>query len=255
MDLDMESRVVLVTGSSQGIGQAAALAFAREGARVGVTYHANREKAEAIVETIREGGGDALAVKLDLASTESIREAVARIIERWSRLDVLVNNAVSWGDRGPREMPRFEDLSSDAWRGALRANVEGHFDAIQAVLPSMRARRWGRILNVSSGIAVDGMAGAATYGAAKAALHGLTRSLSIELGPAGILVNVVMPGLTLTEGMTARVPATFLKERAKASPIRRLLAPEEVVPMIVFLCSAANTAVTGEIIRASGGIT
>ncbi len=251
----MKERVALVTGSSQGIGRAAALAFAREGARVGVTYHEHRDKAEAVVNAIRKGGGDALAVKLDLGSTASIGEAIARIIERWSRLDILVNNAVSWGKRGPREMPLFEKLPPAEWRAVLRTNVEGHYAAIQAALPSMRARRWGRIVNVSSGIAVDGMSGAGAYGAAKAALHGLTRTLSLELGPAGILVNVVMPGLTLTEGMTARVPAAFLKARAKASPIGRLLGPEEVVPTIVFLASAANTAVTGEIIRASGGIT
>jgi 3-oxoacyl-[acyl-carrier protein] reductase len=110
-------------------------------------------------------------------------------------------------------------------------------------------------VNISSGIAVDGFAGSGPYAAAKAALHGLTRTLCKELGPAGILVNVVMPGLTLTERNAARLPAELRAQVEQNSPIRRVLPPEEVAPMIVFLCSAANTAVTGEIIRASGGIT
>jgi 3-oxoacyl-[acyl-carrier protein] reductase len=113
----------------------------------------------------------------------------------------------------------------------------------------------GQIVNVSSGVAVDGVPGTGPYAAAKAALHGLTRTLSKELGPAGVLVNVVMPGVTLTERMAAALPATVRQQHEQASPIRRLLPPEEVVPTIVFLCSGANTAVTGEIIRASGGIT
>jgi 3-oxoacyl-[acyl-carrier protein] reductase len=119
----------------------------------------------------------------------------------------------------------------------------------------MRARGWGRIVNVSSGVAVDGVPGTGPYGAAKAAMHGLTRTLAKELGPVGILVNVAMPGVTLTERMADALPPAIREQRASTSPIRRLLAPEEVVPTIAFLCSAANTAVTGEIIRASGGIT
>ena len=126
---------------------------------------------------------------------------------------------------------------------------------MQAVLPSMRARGWGRIVNVSSGVAVDGVPGTGPYAAAKASLHGLTRTLSKELGPAGILVNVVMPGVTLTERMAAGLPPALREQREQQSAIRRLLPPEEVVPTILFLCSAANTAVTGEVVRASGGTT
>src|SRR5207247_1844223 len=121
------------------------------------------------------------------------------------------------------------------WRPVFEANLEGHYAAIQAVLPSMRARGWGRIVNVSSAIAVDGLPGAGPYGAAKAALHGLTRTLARELGPAGILTNVVMPGFTLTESNLERAPAALREQVAQASPIRRLLTPAEVVPTIVFL--------------------
>lgn len=255
MDLGLKDRVALVTGSSQGIGKSVASAFAAEGARVAVTYHRERDKASGVVRGIEEQGGEAIAVALDLESPASIHEAVAAVLDRFGRIDVLVNNAVKWGTRLPWNVPPFEELPLDEWTGLLRANTEGAYTAIQAVLPSMRARSWGRIVNISSGIAVDGMPGAGPYAAAKAALHGLTRTLSKELGPIGVLVNVVMPGFTLTERNAGRIPQAHREQAERASPIRRLLGPDEVAPTIVFLASAINTAVTGEVVRASGGIT
>jgi NAD(P)-dependent dehydrogenase (short-subunit alcohol dehydrogenase family) len=255
MDLKLHGRVALVTGGSRGIGKQAALSFAREHARVAITYHTQREKAEAVVDEISRAGGEAMALPFDLASPESINPAVASILDRWQQIDILVNNAVQWGTRPPWAAPPFEALPPHEWQATLRANAEGPYAAIQAVLPSMRSRGWGRIVNVSTSIVVDGLPGSSPYSTAKSALHGLTRTLCKELGPAGILVNVVMPGMTLKEDTAAVVPATALEELAKASPIRRLLTADEVVPTIVFLCSPVNTAVTGEIIRASGGIT
>jgi len=254
MDLGLEGRVVLVTGGSRGIGRAAALAFGRERARVALTFHSDRERADAVVGDLRAAGADALAVPMALDDDASIRAAVGAVLDRWAQVDVLVNNAVQWGTHGPWDAPPFEEVEPSSWRPLLEVNVEGHYRAIQCVVPSMRTRRWGRIVNVSSGIAVDGLAGAGPYAAAKAALHGLTRTLAKELGPDGILTNVVMPGLTLTERNRERIPAVMRDEVARSSPIRRLLAPEEVVPTIVFLASAANTAVIGEIVRASGGV-
>jgi len=254
MDLGLEGRVVLVTGGSRGIGRAAALAFGRERARVALTFHSDRERADAVVAELRAAGGEALAVPMALGDHASIAGAVSMVIARWQRVDVLINNAVQWGTRGPWEAPPFEAVEPADWRPLLEVNVEGHYRAIQCALPGMRASGWGRIVNVSSAIAVDGLAGAGPYAAAKAALHGLTRTLAKELGPSGILSNVVMPGLTLTERNRERMPAAVRDEVARSSPIRRLLSPEEVVPTIVFLGSAANTAVTGEVIRASGGV-
>jgi NAD(P)-dependent dehydrogenase (short-subunit alcohol dehydrogenase family) len=255
MDLGLKDRVVLVTGSSRGIGRATAILFGQEQARVAITYVRERVKAEAVVGEIRWNGSEAYALKLDLTSMKSIKSAVAAVVRRWGRVDVLVNNAVQWGTRPPWKAPLFEQWPPDEWKASLRANTEGPYAAIQAVLPSMRKQKWGRIINISSGVAVDGLPGSGPYAAAKAALHGLARTLAKELGPAGILVNVVMPGLTLTERNATQISEAAKAQMAKASPIRRLLPPEEVVPTIVFLCSAMNTAVTGEIIRASGGIT
>jgi NAD(P)-dependent dehydrogenase (short-subunit alcohol dehydrogenase family) len=256
MDLGLAGRVAVVTGSSQGIGRATALLLGSEGARVAVTYHRERDKALAVVDEIEKGGGEAVAAQLGLASTGSVSRAAGTALERWGRVDVLVNNAVYWGDRVPWEAPPlFEELAAEEWRAYFRLNFEGAYSAVQAVLPSMRSRGFGRIVSVSSGVAADGFPGTAPYGAAKAALHGLTKTLSKELAPAGILVNVVMPSLTRTERMVARLPAQALEMSAQASPLRRLPRPDEVAAAIVYLCSAANTAITGEILRVGGGAT
>ncbi|WP_437927911.1 SDR family oxidoreductase [Sorangium sp. So ce291] len=253
MKLGLEKRAALVTGGSQGIGREVALQLAAEGARVALTYRSEREKAAEVVREIERQGGEALALELDLGSIESIKAAVAAALARFGQLDVLVNNAVRWSERLPWEAPRFEDIPLAEWQGTLHDNIDGAFAAIQAAVPSMRARGWGRIVNISSGVALDGVVGAGPYAAAKSALHGLTAVLARELGPHGILTNVVVPGLTVTDKMSAVISPEVMAQRGKAYPVGRLLRAEEVAPTIVFLCSAANTAVTGEIIRASGG--
>jgi len=147
----------------------------------------------------------------------------------------------------------FDAVPSEQWRGLLRGNFEGAHLAIMAVLPYMRRNRWGRIVNVSSAVAADGYPGGATYGAAKAALHGLTRTLARELAPDGILTNVVMPGLTQTESVLSSMPQ-IVEQTTKVSPIRHVPTPEEVASVIVFVASAANTTLNGEVIRANGGM-
>lgn len=255
MELGLAGRVAVVTGSSQGIGRATALLLGSEGARVAVTYHRQRDAALAVAGEIGKGGGEAIAVQFDLASTGSVSRAVGAAQDRWGHVDVLVNNAVYWGDSAPWDVPLFEDLAPEEWRTYFRLNFEGAYSAVQAVLPSMRSRGFGRIVSISSGVAADGFPGTAPYGAAKAALHGLTKTLSKELAPAGILVNVIMPSATSTERMVARLPVQVLEMSAQSSPLRRLPGPDEVATAIVYLCSAANTAITGEIVRVGGGAT
>jgi len=253
MKLGIETKVALVTGGSQGIGRAVALQLAAEGVRVALTYRSEQARAAEVVREIERGGGEALAIPMDLGSLASVTAAVEATISRFARLDILINNAVRWSELLPWQAPKFEELVAPEWQGVVHDNIDGTIAAIQAALPGMRARGWGRIINVSSGVALDGVIGAGPYGAAKAALHGLTACLARELGPHGILINVVVPGFTLTEKMRARIPPGVEEQRGKAYPVGRLLPPEEVAPTIVFLGSAANTAVTGEVVRASGG--
>lgn len=253
MDLGLKGRVAVVTGSSQGIGKATAERFAREGARVAVTYCRHQHEAEALVAAMRANGTDACALFLDLGNTDSVRAAIDSTISRWGAVDILVNNAVEWSRVAELSKVPFEDASPSDWQALTRANVEGAYTAIQAVLPSMRRKGWGRILNVSAVLVEEGKIGLAWYGAAKAALHGLTASLAKEVGAAGILVNVVMPGFTLTENVTRRFSPEALAKNAGTVFIRRLPRADEVASVIVFLCSSENTLITGEIIRPTGG--
>lgn len=253
MNLGLEGRVALVTGGSSGIGRAAAEIFAAEHARVAITYRSNREAAESVVEQIRQDGGEALALELDLASVQSIREGVDATAERLGSVDILVNNAVQWGAVISQPPPAFEQIPIEEWQPSMRTNIEGAFVAVQCVVPMMRKKNWGRIVNVSATIAEDGLPGHAWYSMAKASLHGLTRTLSKELGPAGILVNCVMPGLTKTDRTADLFSAGMREVVVRSTPIRRIIEPAEVASTIVFLCSAINTVVTGELIRSSGG--
>lgn len=250
MDLRVKDKVALVTGGSQGIGREVAKLLAADGAKVAITYKSQRELAEAVA---LEVGG--IALEMDLGSADSIRGVVKAVIDRFGGVDILVNNAVHWGERMPTQAPKFEDFPFEEFHRTIASNLEGAIIALQAVVPSMRARGFGRIVNISSGVALDGVVGGSPYASAKSGLHGLTNVLARELGPAGILANVVVPGLTVTDRVkgSAQFTPEVRERRGKAYPIGRLLGPEEVAPTIAFLASGLNTAVTGEIVRASGG--
>ena len=252
MNLGIEGKVALVTGSSQGIGRAAALQFAHEGARVAITFHKQKQRAEVLAEEIRARSGEVLVSPLDLASSESIARTVGAVLGQWGQIDILVNNAMEFGPTRFAQAPPFEKLLPEEWASMLRANIDGPFRILQEVIPSMRAQGWGRIVNVSSISAEDGLVGGGWYSAAKASLHGLSRTLSKELGPSGILVNVVVPGLTATDRLALIAPEVRARVEA-TSPIRRVVQPDEVASAIVFLSSNMNSAITGEILRVSGG--
>lgn len=255
MNLELQGRTVLVTGASSGIGRAAAIVFGGEGAKVALTYRSNLSGVEETAERVSAAGGEAMVVPLDLGDEDSIRAAVEAVVGCWGGIDVLVANAVEWGTPAPPwNPPLFEELPSERWQRMLRTSVDGVFHTIQAVLPSMRERGRGRIVMLSSGNVEYGMPGGGAYGAAKAALYGLSRSLARELGPGGILVNVVMPGLTVTERNQKIIPDQIRDTVAKETPSGRLSTPEDVAGAIVFLASKANGNTTGEILHVAGGM-
>jgi 3-oxoacyl-[acyl-carrier protein] reductase len=248
MDLQLENRVALVTGGSRGIGRAVALLLAREGARVALTYRSRADDAASVVA----GAGDrAMAVPLDLSDETSIRAAVTAVLDRWGRVDLLVGNALDTAGLTLWPPTPFEEQPAAAF---FRANLDGPFTVAQAVVPAMRAQGFGRIVFISGTSGVDGLPYAAVLSSAKAALHGLTRSLAKELGRDGVLVNAVLPGTTLTEHIMELLPAPARAAREQASPIGRLLGPEEIAPAVAFLGSPVNTGVTGELVRVSGGL-
>ena len=251
MDLHLQDATVLVTGSSAGIGQAAAIAFGAEGARVAVTYYKNRQGAEETASKIQEAGGQALIVHYDLANHDSIRSSIEQIQKEWGTLNVLVNNAAPMDVAGPTGQ-LFEDVPLKNWEDMLRRTLEGITLTIQCALPMMRKSGWGRIVNISSDGA-DGWPGLGPYATAKAGLHGLTRTLAVELGPANILSNVVMPGSVMTERTQKNMTAEQREQVRQHMPTRQFITPEDVAAVIIFLGSPANKQIIGEIIRVTGG--
>ncbi|MBV8718771.1 MAG: SDR family oxidoreductase [Chloroflexi bacterium] len=253
MDLGIHQRVAVVTGGSGGIGAGIVRCLAREGARVAVGYHTDRTAAEHLVQSMDSGPEACMVFHDDLCAPQTIQRAVEAVLERWGRVDILV--ACAWQSAGwpqPDVLP--ESTSAEAWQVQLRANVEGSACVVQAVLPAMRAAGWGRIVLVSSGAAEDGAPGLEHYAAAKAALHGISRSLARSVGPAGILVNTVMPSFVATERHRHSIPPQVFERIAAQTPTRRLATEEDVAQLVAFLVSDANRAITGSEVRVSGGM-
>lgn len=242
--MTLEGRVALVTGASRGIGRAVALALAGEGADVAVNYRNSDDAAREVVGLIESKGVRALARKADVSDYGEVRDMVAAIGENLGKVDILVNNA---GIVDDALVPR---LSPESWDRVLAVNLTGSFNCTKAVIPAMMTRRWGRIINVSSVVALRGNPGQANYAASKAGLLGLTRSVAREYCSRNILVNAVCPGYILTD-MTADGEA--LKRMEELIPLGRAGSCEEVASAVVFLATSA-TYTTGSVIDVSGGM-
>jgi 3-oxoacyl-[acyl-carrier protein] reductase len=247
MDLGLQDRRVLVSGASGKIGRSTAIAFGGEGARVAVAFHQHEEQARATAADVEANGGTAMTVRLDLADTSSVAEAVAAVERAFGGIDVLVNNAVAWPERSAAG-ELFEELPLARLRASVETNLVGQYALTQAAVGSMRASGWGRIAHVSTGLVQDGFPGSSAYTTPKAALHGLTRTMSRELAPAGILTNLVMAGYVPRTG----TPQEVLEQASRSAAIARTSDAREIANLIVFLCSDANTNITGELIRADG---
>jgi 3-oxoacyl-[acyl-carrier protein] reductase len=245
MDIGLQERTVIVTGASGGVGRHIATAFAAEGANVVLTYRSGRDEAQKVADEI---GDRALVVRYDQADPGAAEALVAAAVEATGRVDVLVNNAVAWGDMVP-----FDTVPDEEWTALVRGNVEGAIRLTRAVTPLMRAAGWGRLVHLSSSLVTDGVAGGEYYTAAKAALHGFSRSVAFSLGRDGdLLSNVALLGLTRTATNTHVVEqvGALYEER---SPLGRLIDAAEVANAVVWLGSAANTAVNGQVIGVTGG--
>jgi NAD(P)-dependent dehydrogenase (short-subunit alcohol dehydrogenase family) len=254
METELKNAPVLVTGASKGIGRAIAVAFGREQARVAITYRDGREDAEVTAAAVRDAGGEAMTARFLLESPETAAQAVDEVRERFGGLTVLVNNAVHWPSGRNERMSinsgfrQVEDFPWREWAVPVQANIVGTFAMIQAALPLLRKSEWARIVTISTGLVVDGLPGSSAYTAGKAALHGLNRTLAKELGPAGILTNILMSGAVDTRPR----PPALIEQMKQSAVTGRLTDADEVARTAVFLGSRANGHITGEALRCDG---
>jgi 3-oxoacyl-[acyl-carrier protein] reductase len=242
----LKDRVALVTGASQGIGRATALALACAGARV-IAAARNREKLAAVVQEIASEGGEAVDVGMDVADAEQVKAGFRQGLERFGRLDILVNNAAVTRDGLALRM-KLED-----WEAVLRTNLTGAHLCIQQALAVMLRQRYGRIINVTSVVAETGNAGQANYVAAKAGLIGLTRAMAAEVASRSITVNAVAPGFVVSP-MTDPLPDKVKEALLARIPLERMGRDSEVAAAIVFLASEEAGYITGHVLDVNGGM-
>ena len=243
----LAGRIVLVTGSSRGIGAEVAAKAAADGATVGVHYHRAADAAARTLARVREAGADGEAFAADLANGEEAQALVEAVIARFGRLDGLVNNA------GLTQVGPFLGLEPEEWDAVIATDLTAAYRTCRAALPSMAARGSGSIVNIASRLGQMGIAESAAYSAAKAGLIGLTRSLAREFGASGVRINAVAPGFTLTE-MTADLADTEVGRRRLADmPLGRFGRADEVADAVLFLLSDASSLFTGQTLNPNAG--
>jgi NAD(P)-dependent dehydrogenase (short-subunit alcohol dehydrogenase family) len=245
--LDLSGRVCLVTGAGSGLGRAVARRFALAGARVAVHYRGSRDGAQAVVQDVRAAKGDARAFAADLVREGEASRLVEEVAEAFGRLDILVNNA------GAYPLVGLLEMTGAQWDEVVAANLKSALLCLQAAGRRMSAAGGGAIVNVTSIQAFRPMEGLAAYSAAKAGLEMLTRSAAFELGPAGVRVNAVAPGVVWREGIETAWPEGVARYRA-AAPLGRLTQPEDVADACLFLASDAARFITGTTLVVDGGL-
>jgi len=241
-----EGRVALVTGASQGIGHACALALAREGASVAVAAR-SQEKLDALVGAITASGGKAAAFVVDVADEEQVKSSIKAVLGHFGKIDILVNNAGITRDQLVMRMKRAD------WDTVLNTNLTSAFLCIQQVIPSMLKQRWGRIINVTSVFGQMGQSGQANYAASKAGLIGLTMAMAREVASRSITCNAVAPGFIDTS-MTAVLSDEFKQTAVKSIPLGRVGSPEDVAGAVRFLASDEAGYITGHVLNVNGGL-
>ena len=244
--MKLEGRVALVTGASQGIGHACALALAREGATVAAAAR-NRQKLDELVGQIAAAGRKASAFVIDVADEDQVKSGVKSALAQFGKIDILVNNAGITRDQLVMRMKRAD------WDAVLNTNLTSAYLCIQQVIGSMLKQRWGRIINVTSVFGQMGQAGQANYAASKAGLIGLTMAMAREVASRNITCNAVAPGFIETS-MTAALSEEFRQSAVKTIPLGRVGSPVDVASAVCFLASEEASYITGHVLNVNGGL-
>ncbi len=252
--MDFKGKVILVTGASRGIGAAIATAFAREGAIVVVNYLSRKSAADQVVKACQAAGGDAFALAADVRSEAAVGAMVARVLAEVGRIDVLVNNAFEPYAFDPEQRKRFWELAWSDYQRQLDGAVRSAYQVCQAILPHFRQRAQGNIINLVSDLIDNPIVAYHDYTTAKSALVGFSRNLAAELGPLGIRVNCVAPGLVYPTD-ASRATKEDVKELIRAqTPLRRIASPGDVCGPVLFLASDWSRFMTGQVLFVDGGL-
>lgn len=242
LETSLDRRVALVTGASRKLGAAIATALGYQGARLVVNYNTSITAAEDLVQTLRDEGGEAIAIQGDVSGPQAIARLVDQTLEAYGALDILVNNA------GPYTDAPLASLPPDQWDWIMDTNLKAAYYASQLAFRHMRAQGWGRVVSISAGSAF--VRNHSVYGLAKSALLALTESLALEFAP-HVTVNAVAPGLIDDPDVPTEVKEAAMRD----TPLHRLVTYQEVADMVCLLCSPTFDPVTGQVIRMDGGQT
>ena len=241
----LANKVSIITGGAQGIGEATALKFGREGAKVAVC-DVNLPLAQAVADAIVKAGGEALAFKVDVTSTQDIAAMVSALMAKWGRIDALVNNAGILADA------QLKKMTEEQFDRVIDVNLKGTYNCTRAVVDIMLAQGGGTITNASSIVGLYGNFGQTNYAATKWAVIGMAKTWAKELGPKGIRVNAVAPGFVATPILSS-MPEKVIKMMEEKVPLRRLGKPEEIANAYAWLASDEASYVNGVVIEVSGG--
>jgi 3-oxoacyl-[acyl-carrier protein] reductase len=240
-----ENKVVMITGGAAGIGQATALGFAREGAKVVILDLAAR--GEEVAEKIKQDGGDALFIQANVSVSDEVQAAIKTAIDTYGQIDILVNNAGITRDN------LIMKMKEEDWELVLRVNLFSTYHCSKAVIRPMMKKRYGRIVNVASVVGLAGQAGQTNYAASKAGIIGFTKSLAKEVGSRNITVNAVAPGFIKT-ALTEVLPKEQVEATIEYTPLGRLGEVEDIAKAILFLASDDAAFITGQVLTVDGGL-
>lgn len=241
-------KVAVVTGATGGLGRSIVEVLARNGARVVVNYARNEAGAQELVKAVEAAGGEAFAVRADVSDPDQAEALIRAALERFGRVDLLVNNA------GIKRDTLLMRMKVEDWDAVMSTNLKGAFNCTRAVTRPMLKARAGRIINIASVAGLIGNPGQANYSAAKAGLIGFTKAVARELGSRGITVNTVAPG-PIEAGMLEDLPGEVKESFLKQIPLGRLGKPEDVAGAVVFLASDLANYITGQTLAVDGGLT